>query len=140
MLSSIKSITVNYDAVNEGKTFSSGDMLSGRVLLVLSRETKIKGLRVKMKGKAKVHWREFKDKTCEHYKSKEKYFKLEQLVIGQEKDTKFCTNDLRQSLKKVIRWIFYFQNHSSVAVYHTWQQSHQTENELTPWPIFGQLT
>nr|XP_023676389.1 arrestin domain-containing protein 3-like [Paramormyrops kingsleyae] len=86
MLSSIKSITVNYDAVNEGKTFSSGDMLSGRVLLVLSRETKIKGLRVKMKGKAKVHWREFKDKTCEHYKSKEKYFKLEQLVIGQEKD------------------------------------------------------
>uniref|UniRef100_A0A3B3SGR5 Uncharacterized protein n=1 Tax=Paramormyrops kingsleyae TaxID=1676925 RepID=A0A3B3SGR5_9TELE len=87
MLSSIKGITVNYDAVNEEKTFSSGDMLSGRVLLVLSKETKIEGLRVKMKGKAEVQWseRHLGEKRTRHYSSKEKYFKLEQLVTGQEK-------------------------------------------------------
>uniref|UniRef100_A0A3B3SHW8 Arrestin domain-containing protein 3-like n=2 Tax=Paramormyrops kingsleyae TaxID=1676925 RepID=A0A3B3SHW8_9TELE len=85
MLSSIKSITVNYDAVNEEKTFSSGDMLSGRVLLVLSKETKIEGLRVKMKGKAEVQWSERHGDKTRYYSSKEKYFKLEQLVTGQEK-------------------------------------------------------
>ncbi|XP_048843095.1 tyrosine-protein phosphatase non-receptor type 23-like isoform X6 [Brienomyrus brachyistius] len=85
MLSSIKSITVNYDAVNEGKTFSSGDVVSGRVLLVLSKETKIEGLRVKMKGKAEVRWSEKHGDKTRYYSSKEEYFKLEQLVTGQEK-------------------------------------------------------
>ncbi|XP_072559885.1 arrestin domain-containing protein 3-like [Paramormyrops kingsleyae] len=88
MWSPVTRITVEYDAVNEEGTFSCGDELSGRVLLLLSKDAKIKDLWVKATGQALVHWSEGSGDDQRTYSAREKYFKLKQQVAGPEKGKK----------------------------------------------------
>lgn len=85
MWSPVTRITVEYDAVNEEGTFSCGDELSGRVLLLLSKDTKIKDLWVKATGQASVQWSEGSGDDQRTYSAREKYFKLKKQVAGPEK-------------------------------------------------------
>ncbi|KAG5841064.1 hypothetical protein ANANG_G00195610 [Anguilla anguilla] len=87
MLSStVKSISISYDSINEQNTFSNGDTISGRMILELSKEAEINSLSVKAKGKADVHWREKHGDRHVSYNAKEEYFKLEQFIYRKVKD------------------------------------------------------
>ncbi|XP_048843116.1 arrestin domain-containing protein 3-like [Brienomyrus brachyistius] len=88
MWSPVTRITVEYEAVNEEGSFSCGDELSGRVLLLLSKDTKIKDIWVKASGQASVHWSEGSGDDQRTYSATEKYFKLKQQVAGPEKGKK----------------------------------------------------
>ncbi|KAL2104040.1 hypothetical protein ACEWY4_000908 [Coilia grayii] len=77
----IKSISVDYDAINERNTFSNGDYLSGRVSVYVSSSTRIQSLSIKAKGKAEVLWAENYDETTVTYHDKEKYFSEEKYLL-----------------------------------------------------------
>ncbi|KAL6465484.1 hypothetical protein MHYP_G00256170 [Metynnis hypsauchen] len=52
----IKQFTLNYDAVNETNTFTSGNIIQGRVVLEVTKEVKVSCFYIKCKGDADVHW------------------------------------------------------------------------------------
>uniref|UniRef100_A0A8C2PZN1 Zgc:110353 n=1 Tax=Cyprinus carpio TaxID=7962 RepID=A0A8C2PZN1_CYPCA len=70
----IRNFAIEYDALNDRNTFSNGDTLLGRVIMEVSKETKIKALTVKVKGKADVSWTETQGEDSVTYWDKEKYF------------------------------------------------------------------
>lgn len=78
---SIKLFSVEYDKVNERGTFSPGDVLSGRVTVVVSKETKVKCLMVSAKGKAEVEWFDRDGQTTVLHRDEEKYFYLEHIIL-----------------------------------------------------------
>ncbi|XP_023676057.2 arrestin domain-containing protein 3-like [Paramormyrops kingsleyae] len=84
MASSLKSVSITYDAVNENNTFTCGDVISGRVAVVLAKESKIKTLLVKARGEGKVQWMESYDQNT-LYQAKEKYLKLDDVIISGQK-------------------------------------------------------
>ncbi|XP_072289975.1 uncharacterized protein [Eucyclogobius newberryi] len=82
----IESFSVEYDANNKDNVFSRGDTITGRVVLELSKETKIQGLSVKAKGKASVRWTEhYGPRLHITYTSKEKYFCIENPLLDDSK-------------------------------------------------------
>ncbi|KAL0979754.1 hypothetical protein UPYG_G00189200 [Umbra pygmaea] len=76
----IKCFSVDYSMSNEQGTFSSGDRLTGRVTLVLSRDITLQSLSVEAIGKAEVKWTEPDGKNVVVYSEKEKYFCLRTLL------------------------------------------------------------
>ncbi|XP_016315239.1 arrestin domain-containing protein 3-like [Sinocyclocheilus anshuiensis] len=77
----IRNFAIEYDALNDRNTFSNGDTLVGRVIVEVSKETKIKALTVKVKGKADVSWTETQGEDSVTYWDKEIYFSQTQSVI-----------------------------------------------------------
>ncbi|XP_065103999.1 arrestin domain-containing protein 3-like [Paramisgurnus dabryanus] len=77
----IKTFTIEYNAVNDRNTFSNGDTLTGRVIVEVTKETKIKDVTVKAKGKANVAWTETHGEQRVTYCDKEKYFSQTQSVL-----------------------------------------------------------
>ncbi|XP_026115336.1 arrestin domain-containing protein 3-like [Carassius auratus] len=80
----IRNFTIEYDALNDRNTFSNGDILAGRVIMEVSKETKIKALTVKVKGKADVSWTESHGEQSVTYWDKEKYFSQTQSVLPED--------------------------------------------------------
>ncbi|XP_058493139.1 arrestin domain-containing protein 3-like [Solea solea] len=77
----VDNLTIIYDALNEYETFSPGDTITGKVVLVLSKDTKAQSLYIKAKGDANVRWtRKSGDKT-HTYHAHRRYFKLKQFLI-----------------------------------------------------------
>uniref|UniRef100_A0A8C3ANK7 Si:ch211-130m23.2 n=1 Tax=Cyclopterus lumpus TaxID=8103 RepID=A0A8C3ANK7_CYCLU len=87
MPSTVKSLKVTYNPVNEENTFTSGDCVSGEVTLELAKECSIDALSVKFKGKAHVLWSERYGETTVVYHAKDKYFSIKHFFI-QDKDLK----------------------------------------------------
>lgn len=81
MSNAVKNFTVGFNPVNKSEIFTSGDHLTGQVILELTSDCKIDSLSVKMKGKAEVQWTENYGKTVVVYHSKEKYFSIKQFLI-----------------------------------------------------------
>ncbi|XP_016136628.1 arrestin domain-containing protein 3-like [Sinocyclocheilus grahami] len=77
----IRNFAIEYDALNDRNTFSNGDTLAGRVIMEVSKETKIKALTVEVKGKADVSWTESHGEESVTYWDKEKYFSQTQSVL-----------------------------------------------------------
>ncbi|XP_030641079.1 arrestin domain-containing protein 3-like [Chanos chanos] len=79
-------VKIEYNAINERNTFSNGDILTGRVILEVSRKTEFKSLTIKTKGKAKVLWTEYCpiQKRTRTLFDDEKYFSLEQFLLREE--------------------------------------------------------
>ncbi|XP_067249885.1 arrestin domain-containing protein 3 [Chanodichthys erythropterus] len=80
----IRKFAIEYDALNDRNTFSNGDTLTGRVIVEVSKETKIKALTVKAKGKADVAWTEKQGEESVTYWDKEKYFSQTQSVLPED--------------------------------------------------------
>ncbi|XP_077378175.1 arrestin domain-containing protein 3-like [Festucalex cinctus] len=78
---SIKLFSVEYDQVNERGTFSPGDVLSGSVTVVASKETKVQCLMVNAKGKAEVKWYDQNGRTTVLHQDEENYFDLEYIIL-----------------------------------------------------------
>ncbi|XP_042343481.1 arrestin domain-containing protein 3-like isoform X2 [Plectropomus leopardus] len=52
----IKNFNINFNALNERNTVSSGDVLTGHISFELTKETKITAITLALKGGANVHW------------------------------------------------------------------------------------
>ena len=77
----IKDLTLTYDAINEERTFSEGDTLTGTVTMCLKKDTKVKSFFVKLKGDANVRWsQEIGEYQLIHIAHR-RYFKLKQFLI-----------------------------------------------------------
>ncbi|KAJ0019324.1 hypothetical protein NQD34_006893, partial [Periophthalmus magnuspinnatus] len=86
----IKSFSIEYDAKNKDNVFSRGDSISGRVVLDVSKETKLERLTVKAKGKASVRWTEhYGPRLHITYTAKEKYFSIEKHLLDDSTRGKF---------------------------------------------------
>ncbi|CAN9513321.1 unnamed protein product [Ophioblennius macclurei] len=77
----VKHLSVEYDKVNDRGTFSPGDVLSGKVTVVTSKETKVQCFVVKAKGKAKVIWYEQEGESTVVHSNKRKYFHFEHIIL-----------------------------------------------------------
>ncbi|KAG7481298.1 hypothetical protein MATL_G00065230 [Megalops atlanticus] len=86
MSTTVKSMKITYDAINEDNTFSSGDVITARIILEISKEAKINSLSIKAKGEAHVHWKEGHGDDERSYSANERYFKLKQFMIQPPKD------------------------------------------------------
>lgn len=51
-----KNFNINFNALNERNTVSSGDLLTGQVSFDLSKDTKINSISIRFKGEASVQW------------------------------------------------------------------------------------
>ncbi|XP_076585958.1 arrestin domain-containing protein 3-like [Chaetodon auriga] len=81
MSSTVKSLKVTYNPINEKNTFSSGDWLSGQVALEVAKDCQMESLFIKFKGKAEVLWTEKHGKTTVTYHAKDKYFSLKHYFV-----------------------------------------------------------
>uniref|UniRef100_A0A3Q1AVN6 Arrestin C-terminal-like domain-containing protein n=1 Tax=Amphiprion ocellaris TaxID=80972 RepID=A0A3Q1AVN6_AMPOC len=81
----VKHLSVEYDKVNDRGTFSPGDILSGKVTVVTSKEIKVQSFVVKAKGKAKVTWCEQEGQTTVIHCNKKKYFNFEHIILQDKK-------------------------------------------------------
>ncbi|XP_048045087.1 arrestin domain-containing protein 3-like [Megalobrama amblycephala] len=73
-------ISVRYSPINQNNTFTSGDFISGQVILDVAKETQMYSLSVKIKGKAEVCWSE-RHKSTIVYSDKEKYYSVERFFV-----------------------------------------------------------
>ena len=80
-MSPIKDFCLAYEALNEEGVFSQGDSIAGTVTFTLTEDTKVKGLVVKAKGDARVHWSEGTGDKRRSYNAHRRYFKLKQYLI-----------------------------------------------------------
>ncbi|KAM9858638.1 uncharacterized protein ACBR49_020624 [Aulostomus maculatus] len=74
MTTTVKSLKVTYNPINEENTFTSGDTISGQVTLEVAKECQIDSLAIKFKGKSEALWSEREAQTTVVYHSKDKYF------------------------------------------------------------------
>ncbi|XP_019956411.2 arrestin domain-containing protein 3-like isoform X1 [Paralichthys olivaceus] len=86
MSTTVKSLKVTYNQVNERETFTQGDLVSGQVMLEVVKDCQIESLSVKFKGKAEVIWTERHGQTTVVYSSKDKYFSEKLHFIKKDKD------------------------------------------------------
>ncbi|TSM85924.1 Arrestin domain-containing protein 3 [Bagarius yarrelli] len=99
MACGLKNLSVVIDPLNESNTFTTGDLISRRVILQLKKETGIESLFVKAKGKAKASSFFYQDKeTC--FKSIQ-YFIQEQKTKGQD-GYSLLTNECEQGYSRTV--------------------------------------
>ncbi len=81
MSKSIKELSLHFDPINESNTFTSGDIVEGRVVLEVTKEIKVDSFFVKLTGDAHVSWTEGSGDDESTYSDHERYFKLKQYFI-----------------------------------------------------------
>lgn len=81
----VKLLAVGYEKGDKRGAFSPGDVLSGEVTVVISREIKVQCFSVKAKGKAKVTWCEREAETRRVYSDKKRYFNFEHIILQDKK-------------------------------------------------------
>ncbi|XP_028270694.1 arrestin domain-containing protein 3-like [Parambassis ranga] len=78
----IKHFSIEYDAINSKNTFTNGDSINGRIVVEVSKETKIQALVFIAKGKARVRWDEHYGEDHHHvYWADEKYYSIKQHIL-----------------------------------------------------------
>ncbi|XP_010898025.1 arrestin domain-containing protein 3 isoform X2 [Esox lucius] len=77
----IKSFSIDYNAVNAKNTFTNGDHLTGQITVDVSKKTKIRSITLLAKGKTTVRWTENYGKYTVVYYASEKYFKIEHNIL-----------------------------------------------------------
>ncbi|KAM9360773.1 arrestin domain-containing protein 3-like isoform 2-T2 [Symphorus nematophorus] len=82
-MSPIKDFTLNYENLNEEGIFSEGDTVTGAVSFILTEDTKVKSLVVKMKGDANVHWTEGSGEDSNSYSAHRRYFKVKEGLVAE---------------------------------------------------------
>ncbi|XP_075960451.1 arrestin domain-containing protein 3a isoform X2 [Anarhichas minor] len=93
VLGKAKSFTVSYDCLNDSNVpvFSSGDCVSGRVIIEVTGEIRVKSLKIHAKGFAKVRWTESRNAGSntaytQNYTEEVEYLNHKDILIGHERD------------------------------------------------------
>lgn len=76
-----KDFNLNFNALNESNTFSSGDLATGQISFELSKVTKIRSITMCMSGKADVHWSSGSRKRRRTYRAKIDFFNLKSMIL-----------------------------------------------------------
>ncbi|XP_069555957.1 arrestin domain-containing protein 3-like [Brachyistius frenatus] len=84
-MSPIKDFKLIYETLNQEGTFSEGDTIIGTVSLKLTKDTKVKSFKVKVKGEAHVHWTEGTGDRKKSHSSHRIYLKVKESLVA-EKD------------------------------------------------------
>ncbi|KAF7687397.1 hypothetical protein HF521_014625 [Silurus meridionalis] len=84
-MSTVKQLSLTYDAVNSSNTFTNGDVINGRVVFEVTKEVTIESLYIKCKGDARVKWSERRNDKTYSYSANERYFKIKQYFIKDPK-------------------------------------------------------
>ncbi|TNM89759.1 hypothetical protein fugu_003993 [Takifugu bimaculatus] len=82
-MSPIKDFKLLYVAPNKENVFSGGDTVAGKVTFTLKEETKVKGVAVKVKGEAHVHWSDGTGDRKKSHSDHRRYFK-DKVVLVEE--------------------------------------------------------
>ncbi|XP_035494897.2 arrestin domain-containing protein 3 [Scophthalmus maximus] len=78
----IQNFSIEYDAINSQNTFTNGDTINGRIILEVSKETKIQSLMFIAKGKANVIWHEhYGQHQHRVFWSDEKYYEIQHHIL-----------------------------------------------------------
>lgn len=78
----IKNFSIEYDAISKKNTFTNGDTINGRIIVEVSKETKIQELIFIGKGKARVRWHEHHGQHHHHvYWADEKYYEIKHHLL-----------------------------------------------------------
>ncbi|XP_029295957.1 arrestin domain-containing protein 3-like [Cottoperca gobio] len=78
----IKNLSIEYDAINCKNTFTNGDTINGRIIVEVSKETKIQSLTFTAKGKARVRWSEhYGQHQYRVFWSDEKYYDVKHHIL-----------------------------------------------------------
>ncbi|KAK5932682.1 hypothetical protein CgunFtcFv8_004366 [Champsocephalus gunnari] len=85
----VKNFKINFNALNQGNTFSSGDVMTGHISFDLTKETKISSITMTLTGKANVHWSTGggKKRRRRHYSAKLDFFDLKSVIVQQNSAT-----------------------------------------------------
>ncbi|KAI2664429.1 Arrestin domain-containing protein 3 [Labeo rohita] len=93
VLGKVKSFIVSYDCLNDSNVpvFSSGDSVSGRVIIEVTGEIRVKSLKIHAKGFAKVRWTESRNAGSntaytQNYTEEVEYLNHRDILIGHERD------------------------------------------------------
>ncbi|KAG2466794.1 arrestin domain-containing protein 3 [Polypterus senegalus] len=93
VLGKVKSFTVSYDCLNDSNVpvYSSGDSVSGRVIIEVTGEIRVKSLCIHAKGFAKVRWTESRNAGSntaytQNYTEEVEYLNHKSILIGHERD------------------------------------------------------
>lgn len=81
----VKLLAVGYEKGSGRGAFSPGDVLSGEVTVVISKQIKVQCFSVKAKGKAKVTWCEREAETRRVHSDKKSYFSFEHIILQDKK-------------------------------------------------------
>lgn len=92
VLGKVKSFRVSYDCLNDSNVpvFSSGDCVSGRVIIEVTGEIRVKSLKIHAKGFAKVRWTESRNAGSntaytQNYTEEVEYLNHKDILIGHER-------------------------------------------------------
>lgn len=95
VLGKVKSFTVSFDCLNDTNVpvFSSGDCVSGRVIIEVTGEIRVKSLKIHAKGLAKVRWTESRNAGSntaytQNYTEEVEYLNHKDILIGHERGKK----------------------------------------------------
>ncbi|XP_055367856.1 arrestin domain-containing protein 3-like [Betta splendens] len=80
-MSTVKSLKVTYNPINERNTFTNGDLISGQVTVEVDRDIQISSLFIKFRAKADVLWSERHGNHTVVYHAKERYFNSKHYFI-----------------------------------------------------------
>ncbi|XP_029998635.1 arrestin domain-containing protein 3-like [Sphaeramia orbicularis] len=88
--STFKNFSINFNALNERNTVSSGDILTGNITFKLTKETKISAITMKLIGKAHVHWSTSggggrkRRRHRRHFSAKLEFFDLKSVILKED--------------------------------------------------------
>lgn len=106
VLGKVKSFTVSYDCLNDSNVpvFSSGDCVSGRVVVEVTGEIRVKALKIHAKGFAKVRWTESRNAGSntaytQNYTEEVEYLNHKDILIGHERGKRVWFSFLRRSFE-----------------------------------------
>ncbi|KAM8865226.1 arrestin domain-containing protein 3-like [Synchiropus picturatus] len=80
----ITNFSIEYDAINSKNIFTNGDTINGRIIVEVSKETKVQDLMFIASGRAQVYWSEhYGQYDTRHYWAEEKYYEVKQHILRQ---------------------------------------------------------
>ncbi|XP_068594531.1 arrestin domain-containing protein 3-like [Brachionichthys hirsutus] len=82
----IRNFLIEYDAINNGNTFTNGDTINGRITVELSKETKLTSIVFTGQGRAEVCWSEHYGEYQHYvYRAAEKYYHVTYFILKGER-------------------------------------------------------
>ncbi|XP_055367860.1 arrestin domain-containing protein 3-like [Betta splendens] len=81
----VKHFSIEYDAVNSENTFTNGDTINGRIIVEVSKQTKIQSLVFIAQAKARVCWREDHGNQQHIYWAEEEYYNIQEHIVRESR-------------------------------------------------------
>ncbi|CAM4538842.1 unnamed protein product [Leuciscus chuanchicus] len=146
MSGSIKVLSLHCNKINESNTFTSGDIVEGKVVLEVTKEINVDSFFVKLTGDADVRWTEKTGFDETTYRDHDRYLKLKQYFIqesskkGQENNATLVSGETYGPVIRPGSHIFPFrlqlpqQYILMVKLERSWKPTSTTCGELTFLP------